>query len=91
MKEAAKHDKSIVLKILMESFDDNPSVNYVIKQDEKRKRRIKELMSYSFEYCLLFGKVFLSENEDGCVMLLYPTLKKTTFSTLLLDIKFVFH
>ncbi|MBC8109626.1 MAG: GNAT family N-acetyltransferase, partial [Verrucomicrobia bacterium] len=49
------------------------------------------LMSYSFEHCLLFGKVLLSENKDGCVMLLYPSLKKTTFSTLLLDIKFVFH
>ena len=37
-------DKERIVKILTGSFEDNRSVNYIIKQDRKRIQRIKHLM-----------------------------------------------
>lgn len=80
-------DKSIVIDILSESFDTNKSINYVAKQDEKRLERIRNLMDYSFELCYLFGDVYLSDDKNGCLLVLYPDKKKTNLKTILLDLK----
>lgn len=47
-------------------------------------------MQYSFEICLLFGEVFLCDDRKGCVLLLYPKLKRTTFRSIWLDLKLIF-
>lgn len=83
-------DKDLILKILAESFDDNQSVNYIIKQGKNRIERIKKLMDYSFEVCFRFGDVFLSGNKKACALVLYPDKKKTTLKTMLLDMKLIF-
>jgi hypothetical protein len=83
-------DKDLIVKILVSSFEDNKSVNYIIKQDNKRVERIKRLMEYSYDVCNLFGDIFLSEDKNGCVLLLYPDKKRTTIKSILLDVKFAF-
>lgn len=90
MKRAKYSDKKLVADILCKSFDDNKSVNYIIKQDKKRALRIKKLMEYSFSVCYLYGDVFLSDSRDACVLLLYPEKKKSTIKSLLLDIGLIF-
>lgn len=87
MLKATLNDKNLVVNILTQSFDDNKSVNYVVKQDKQRKLRIQRLMEYSFDVCLLFGDVLLSEDRKGCVLILDPEKKKTTFKSILLDLK----
>ena len=89
MIQAEYKDKERIVKILTSSFDDNSSVNYIIKQDKKRIRRIKKLMEYSFEVCYLFGKVLLSDDKKGCALIVLPEKKKTTFKSILLDLKLV--
>ncbi len=89
MIKADYKDKDLVVDILTKSFEDNKSVNYIIKQGNKRNRRIRKLMEYSFEMCYLFGKVFLSENKKGCVLIMLPDKKKTTLKTIVLDAKLV--
>ena len=74
---------------LTESFEDNRSVNYIVKQDKKRNQRIRKLMEYSFEMCYSFGEVFLSENKKGCVLIMLPDKKKTTLKTIVLDANLV--
>jgi hypothetical protein len=71
-------DKERIIKILAQSFDDNKSVNYIIPQDKKRKQRIRQLMAYSFDICLQYGKVFLSDDKKACV-------KRQTSDTILSD------
>lgn len=90
MKRAKNSDKKLVTAILCKSFDDNKSVNYIIKQDRKRALRIKRLMEYSFSVCYLFGDVFLSDSRDACVLLLCPEKEKVTIRSLLLDIGIFF-
>jgi GNAT superfamily N-acetyltransferase len=80
-------DKGPVVDILVNSFDTNKSVNYIIKQDKKRIQRIKILMEYSFDICYLFGDIFLTDDKKGCALVVIPEKKKTTFKTILLDAK----
>ena len=89
MKKAAYNDKSLVVDILTQSFENNQSVNYIVKQDKNRVERISALMDYSFEVCYLFGDVFLSDDNRACALILYPDKKKTTLKSILLDARLI--
>lgn len=90
MMAANYNDKPIVVDILAKSFNDNKSVNYIVKQDSKREQRLKMLMEYSFDVCHLFGDVFLTENKKACALILLPDKKKTNLKSILLDLKLIF-
>lgn len=72
MKRATSYDKPLIKDILTNSFASNLSVNYIIKQDAKRMRRIQALMDYSIDVCSMFGEVLLSDDDKGCALILYP-------------------
>jgi hypothetical protein len=91
MTQATLEDKEIVINILVNSFQDNKSVNYIIKQDKKRLFRIRKLMEYSFDVCLLFGSILLSNDKKGCALVLFPHRRKTTIKSILLDVKLVYY
>jgi ribosomal protein S18 acetylase RimI-like enzyme len=89
MIEATYSDKNTIVDILANSFDDNKSVNYIIKQDKNRQRRIKQLMAYSFDVCNCFGRVVLSEDKKACALIVFPDEKHTTLKSILWDIKLI--
>lgn len=82
-------DKEKIVDILSEAFDDNKSVNYLVIQDRKRKHRIRRLIEYSFDVCHAFGKVFLSDENNACALILLPDKKKTTLRSIWWDIKLI--
>ena len=88
MIRAQPADKDLVISILVNSFEENKSVNYIISQDNKRMERIKWLMEYSYDVCNLFGDIFLSDDKKGCALLIVPDKKRTTIKSILLDAKF---
>lgn len=83
---ATLKDKPLVVDILSESFDTNRSINYVVKQDAKRSKRIRSLMEYSFDNCLKYGQVWLNEEKTACALIMGP--KSFSFKALFWDIKF---
>jgi ribosomal protein S18 acetylase RimI-like enzyme len=87
MRKASISDKQKILEILTKSFDDNKSVNYVVKQDQKRVDRITKLMDYSFNVCNEFGEVWISKDQQACALILFPDQKRSSFRTLLWDLK----
>lgn len=87
MMRATLNDRELVADILTRSFIDNKSVNYIIEQDEKKEQRIRGLMEYSFDICNLFGDVFISDDRNGCALIVMPDRKKVTIKSILLDIK----
>jgi Acetyltransferase (GNAT) family len=89
MIKATNKDRDRVIDILAESFDDNQSVNYIVKQDKKRNQRIRNLMEYSFDICYLYGEVFLTNDKSGCALILFPDEKKNNLKSILLDIKLI--
>ncbi len=86
---ATVKDQARVLTILTSSFATNKSVNYIIKQDKHRMKRIQLLMKYSFHLCLQSGAVFLSDDKKRCAVILYPDKKKTNFKSVLWDLRLV--
>jgi len=88
---ASQSDKNRVVEILANSFQENKSVNYIIPQDSLRKDRIEKLMAYSFDVCKQFGEVLLSDDGNGCALVLLPDKKKTTLQSIGWDVKFIFN
>jgi ribosomal protein S18 acetylase RimI-like enzyme len=86
MRRAEYKDKRLVVDILSKSFDSNKSVNYVVKQDGQRKDRIRSLMGYSFNTCLVSGEIWISDDNLACALLLFPDQKKTSLQTILWDL-----
>jgi len=89
MQRAINAERNIVVEILTQSFSDNKSVNYTIKQDSRREQRIRKLMEYSFDVCKMFGDVFITEDKKGCALVLMPDKKTTSLKSVMLDIKLV--
>jgi len=88
MIKAEVTDQATVVNILTTAFADNLSVNYIVSQDNKSEK-IKALMNYSFEQCMLFGNVYLSNDRKACALILYPQHKKTTLKSIWLDIQLI--
>ncbi|OJW14279.1 GNAT family N-acetyltransferase [Mucilaginibacter sp. 44-25] len=90
MIKATSKEKLLVVRLLTQSFIDNQSVNYIIQQDDYKIKRLRALVEYSFEMCLKFGDVWITEQEDGCALILYPHLKKISLLAIWLDVKLIF-
>jgi hypothetical protein len=91
MVRAVATDKELIVEILNHSFDANPSVNYIVPQDNKRLKRIAALMDYAFEMCLMFEDVWLSDNRKACALTLYPQHKRAILKSIWLDVKLIFN
>jgi len=89
MRKANYSDKEKVITILSNSFIENKSVNYIVHNDPKRIERIRYLMEYSFELCMLSGEVYISDDDSGCALIQYFDRKKTNLKTVLLDLKLI--
>lgn len=87
MRKGIFQDKLLVVDILSKAFDTNRSVNYVVRQDQNRQKRIRRLMSYSFNVCRAFGEVWISDDDQACALILHPDKKKTSLGSILWDIK----
>ena len=87
MKKADHTYKSLIVDILSKSFGDNKSINYLVKQDSKRKKRIEGLMQYCFDICLVKGQIFISDDENACALILHPERKIGTIKEMLLELK----
>jgi ribosomal protein S18 acetylase RimI-like enzyme len=88
MIKAQVNDKALVIAILSQAFDDNSSVNYIIRQNNKNEC-ICALMDYSFEVCMMFGEVWLSNDRKACALIIYPEHKRTSIKSIWLDVKLI--
>ncbi len=89
MIKATHSDYQLLIQILSTAFNQNQSVNYIVRQDRKRQKRIENLIAYSLKVCAEFGEVFLSDDRKACALIVYPDKKKTTFPSILWDINLI--
>ncbi len=85
----SEKDKRAVIDILCQSFKENKSVNFVVKQDHRKERRLRTLMEYSYYQGSRNGKVYLNEDKTACAIILYSTKKKTNLQDIYWDVKLV--
>ncbi len=79
--------KNRVIDILFETFYDNKSVNFVLKQDSKKDKRIRTLLEYSYFLGDKFGEIILTEDNSSCAIIIDPQKKRTTLQSLYWNIK----
>ena len=75
MTEVFRENKHIAIDILYSAFKEigiDNSINYVVKQDESRNKRLRFLMHYLVQDALWRGRIFVSDNADACLLLNYP-------------------
>lgn len=90
MIKAKRDDKRLVTELLISSFADNPSVDYIISANGSRRKRMAVLMNYSFNLCMRFGEVWLSDDRNGCALILFPQRKRTTICGIWQDLVLLF-
>ncbi len=90
MKIATAKNKHIATEILTSAFinhTDENSINHIVKQDSKRKDRTQLLMEYLVEQSYMFGEIFISDNNQACLLLSYSEKEKISLKSVFLDIK----
>lgn len=80
MRRATKADKVKVVDIIAESFEHNPSVNWAIKQDKKRKSRLHVLAEYAFNTINRREGVYISSDEEGVILFYKENAYKEGFA-----------
>lgn len=80
VKLAQASDQQTVVSILAAAFKDNPSINFIVKNDAKRQKRIEALCLYAFKTGLKRKGVYLSSNEKGAAIFFKNSEAKETFS-----------
>lgn len=78
--------KNKVLEILLPAFRHNKSVLYIAGPNEGR---IFTLLSYCYDCCAEFGKVYLDDNTGSAALLLLPHQKNNSLKAILRDFMFV--
>ena len=77
MQLATKADKNHIIQIIAEAYDKNPHVNYVIKNDSKRQKRLRTIANYAFEVGFRRQGVFLTDNKQG-ITIIFPSSRAKT-------------
>lgn len=93
MLKATQADRDLVVNILHSAFEpieEDNSINFIVKQDAKRSKRIKYLMEFIVDDCFDFGEILLSDKKNACILIKYPHKTKTTFAVILRYIKLAF-
>lgn len=94
MIRASKKDKIAVVNILVEAFEpltEDNSINFVVKQDDKRTERMRVLMEYLFDKAMRTGAVFLSDNRASCLLISYADKDKFGISKLMSNLRLAFN
>jgi len=82
--------KCTIVEILYQSFKENYSVNYVVKQDHRKEKRLRTLMKYSYYQGVRNGRIYLNKDKTACAIILNSTKKKTNLQDIYWDVKLVF-
>lgn len=93
MIKATKEHKNLVVDILVSAFIDlkeDNSINFIVGYGNNRIKKMRYLMAYLFEISMLFGEVYITNNDKSCLLLSYSDKEKVTLKTIVLDILLLF-
>ncbi|MDQ6812337.1 MAG: GNAT family N-acetyltransferase [Bacteroidota bacterium] len=68
MIKAGKIHKERIIELLADCMETNKSVNWIVKQDSKKKERIRHLIDYSFDACIDHEEIYLTEDQNGVII-----------------------
>jgi hypothetical protein len=86
--KANSKDKSLIVHIISETFDSNPSVNSVIGSSGNRKKKIKRLAEFAFVKALNKNGAYLSNNMKGAALFYRADQNSFSFKEQWYELKF---
>jgi hypothetical protein len=89
MRLALKNDKQQVIRIIKDSFKDNNTINWFIKNDHKRDSRLTAFASYIFDIGFSRKGIFLSEDNEALAVFYRNKAKTNVFKDAVLNIKVI--
>lgn len=89
MPKAKKSDIPLMIDILTQSFVDNPSANWVLKDDNKKLGRLRELCRYSILTAMDRDGAYISEDKLGVALCYQKNIKKEGIKDWLRQIRLV--
>lgn len=90
MKLAVYSDKEKVVRIISESFKNNPHLNCIVKNDAKKPQRLSKLAEYAFYVGWRRDGVFLTDDEKGVVIIYEQNKHNCNLKELFLQLKLAF-
>ena len=84
MRKFIEQDRERIISILVNSFEGNKSVDFVVGKSAAGRRI---LMEYSLANCLENGEVYISESGKSCVLIKYSDQKRKPLSLWIWDLK----
>lgn len=82
--------KELIIDVLTDSFLENKSVNFIIKKDKNKRKRVEALMEYSYKYANAYGKVYQHTTQPAFGLLIDTSKNKSTLKSIFWDLKFIF-
>lgn len=89
MRKAQWSDKKEFLRIITESYRDNPSVLWVLKKDHKIEKRLAVLAEYCWKEGMYQDGIYFSKNGDGIAIFYSLQEKKTGIKSLFRQLNLV--
>jgi ribosomal protein S18 acetylase RimI-like enzyme len=87
MRKFIEQDREKIINILVNSFEGNKSVYFVVGKSAAGR---KVLMEYSLENCLENGEVYISDSGKSCVLIKYSDQKRKPLKLWIWDLKLAF-
>ena len=88
--KANSKDKSLIVQIISETFDSNPSVNSVIGSSGNRKKKIQRLAEFAFIKAFNKNGAYLSNNIKGAALFYRADQNSFSFKEQFYELKFAF-
>ena len=84
MRKFIEQDREKIINILVNSFEGNKSVDFVVGKSAAGRRI---LMEYSLANCLENGEVYVSDSGKSCVLIKFSDRKRKPFNLWIWDLK----
>lgn len=68
MRAATKNDRILVESIIIESFKDNPNLNFMIRPIGNKEKMLKRIAKYAFNFAFRRDGIFITSDGKGLVI-----------------------
>src|SRR5687768_11958645 len=68
VRRADEADVPLIAGVVARAFDDDPFINFIVKQDKQRRQRIERWASGAAAASVALGETYMTEAGDGAAL-----------------------
>jgi hypothetical protein len=85
VRHATSSDVPQIAGVIARAFDDDPFINFIVKQDRRRERRIQDWARGAAVASVALGETYVTEAGDGAALWTPPGSRTPLASSLVYD------